>query len=337
MSQPISIVIPMYNAGAHIKDVLLAIFAQDYPGAIEVIVVNDGSTDRSLNIVRGFVDRGGLKIIDQENQGAVAATNNGLNVASHDIICSIDSDVVLEKDWLTRIVKEFDDPLVGAVQGYYKTPAGISFWARMMGYDVEARYDAIRTKFVSQVCTGNTAYRREAIEKVGFFDPAFTYGYDNDMSYRLQRGGYKLVFKKDALCDHFWKADFAGYMKQQYRSAYGRMQLIRKHTDRVAGDSVSGLRMILQAPLTLLVLLFFFVGVALALSPLNVYAPYAIVFALAVLAVIITDRTLFAFGVVMKQRDFTVFLMPLVHLLRNLSWTAALIVWCFSPGRSGVS
>ena len=112
----------MYNAERYIKDVLIAIFAQDYSGPVEVIVVNDGSKDSSLDVVREVAQTHEIKIIDQENQGAVAATNNGLNAASYDIICSVDSDVVLEKDWLTKIVAEFEDPKVGAVQGYYRTP-----------------------------------------------------------------------------------------------------------------------------------------------------------------------------------------------------------------------
>lgn len=317
----------MYNAQAHIKDVILAIFAQDYAGPIEIVVVNDGSTDSSLDIVSGLVDKGELKIIDQENQGAVAATNNGLNAASHDIICSVDSDVVLEVDWLTKIVSEFDDSEVGAVQGYYKTPAEISFWGRMMGYDVEARYDAIRTKFVSQVCTGNTAYRKEALDKVGLFDPAFTYGYDNDMSYRLQHGGYKLVFRKDALCDHFWKADLTSYLTQQYRSAYGRMQLVRKHTDRVTGDSVSGLRMIIQAPLTLLSLLLAAAALVSALLSRPRSACYLLIAAVVVFGAIVIDRAVFAIGVYRKQKDLAAFLLPFVHLLRNMAWVWASVRW----------
>jgi GT2 family glycosyltransferase len=139
-----------------------------------------------------------------------------------------------------------------------------------MGYDVEARYDSIGSKYVTQVCTGDTAYRRSALDKVGLFDPTFKYGYDNDMSYRLQEAGYKLVFRKDALCDHYWREDLKGYLRQQYNSAYGRMQLVRKHTERITGDSVSGLRMILQVPMTLLFLLFLVSGAGLTLS----FAPY---------------------------------------------------------------
>ncbi len=332
MDTPVSIVIPMYNAEGHIKDVLRGVFDQDYPGPVEVIVVNDGSTDRSLEVVKGLKDRWDFKLIDQPNQGAVSATNNGFRAASHDIICSVDADVVLRSDWLGKVVCEFDDPRVGAVQGYYRTPRGVSFWARMMGYDVEARYDSISTKHVTQVCTGDTAYRRGAIEEVGLFDPVFKYGYDNDMSYRLADAGYKLVFRKDAVCDHYWKADLKGYLRQQYNSAYGRMQLVTKHTKRVSGDSVSGLRMILQVPLTLvaLVLLIPGAGLWLASVPLGKSLMLA---SLGIGGIILVDRVAFAAGVVRKQRDPAGVFLPPVHLLRNVVWSWAFLAWLLRGGR----
>ncbi|MBI3399369.1 MAG: glycosyltransferase [Deltaproteobacteria bacterium] len=327
MNIPVSIVIPMYNAEKHIKNVLEAIFTQDYSAPIEVIVVNDGSRDKSLEIVKGFQGKRDLRIIDQPNEGAVAATNNGFKAAKYDIVCSIDSDVVLYKDWLRKIMEEFYDPAVGAVQGYYKTPQGVSLWARMMGYDVEARYDSIPSKYVTQVCTGDTAYRKSAIEKTGLFDPAFKYGYDNDMSYRLQKAGYKLAFRKDALCDHYWKADFKGYIKQQYHSAYGRMQLIQKHRERIAGDSVSGIRMIMQAPLTLLSLLLFVTACGLLLTAYSTTGRYFLFGALGILGFIMIDRFVFAVGIFVKQKDITAFFLPLVHLLRNMVWCLAMVRW----------
>ncbi len=327
MSVPVSIVIPMYNAEEHIVDVLRSIFDQDYSGTVEVIVVNDGSTDNSIEIVRGFQEKGLLRIIDQPNQGPVTATNNGFKAARYDIICSVDSDVVLHRDWLRRIVEEFEDPHVGAVQGYYKTPENVSFMARIMGYDVEARYDSIKPKYVTQVCTGNTAYKRSVIEKVGLFDPTFKYGYDNDMSYRLQNVGYKLVFRKDALCNHYWKADIKGYIKQQYHSGYGRMHLVRKHPARVTGDSVSGLRMILQVPLTLLLITLFVLGVGFKLFSLSLVGEYLILAGLSVLGFVLADRSVFALQVFRKQRDPASFLLPCIHLLRNIVWCWAFLKW----------
>lgn len=324
MQTKVSIVIPMFNAERHIRQVIEGLLHQDFTGEKEIIVVDDGSTDRSPEIVREYEKRGDLRVLHQTNLGAVAATNAGFREAAHDIVCSIDSDIVLHPDWLRIILKEFDDPAVGAVQGYIKTPAGMPFIARMAGYDLEYRYDQLQSGKVTQVSTANTAYRRTALEKTGFFDPRFAYGYDNDMSYRLQKAGLSLVFQKEALCEHYWKATLKGYVLQQYRSAYGRMQLIRKHTDRISGDSVSGLRMIGQVPLTLLTLLLLLFGGGIALAG----GPSAVLWGgCMLLAVMLADRSLYAIAVAKKQKDYTALAMPAVHLLRNLVWVAALIVW----------
>ncbi len=325
MSQvPVSIVIPMYNAEQYIVNVLEAILAQDYTGEKEIIVVNDGSRDGSRALVVPYAERGSVTIIDQPNQGAVAATNNGFRRARFDFIFSIDSDVVLEPNWLSRAMEEFSDPRVAAVQGYYRTPKGVSLMARMMGFDVEARYDAIPSKYVTQVCTGDTGYRKTALDQVGLFDPQFVYGYDNDMSYRLGKAGHRLVFRKDAVCDHYWKADLATYVRQQYRSAYGRMQLVRKHPERMAGDSVSGLRMILQVPFTLLTVLCLFAGVVAS----AVFGGLEIlIVGLICLGLMLIERAFFAWGVLRKQKDAAALLMPFVHLLRNAVWGYALVRW----------
>ena len=326
---PVSIVIALYNAERLIGRVLEAIFTQDYPSDIEVIVVNDGSTDGSLNEVKKFADRGNLTIIDQPNQGPVIATNNGFRTAKHDIICSVDCDVVLHKDWLRKVVEEFEDDGVGAVQGYFKTPNDVTLLARLMGYDVEARYDSINTRYVTHVCTGNTAYRREAIEKVGLFDPRFKcgYAYDSDMSYRLQKAGYRLVFLKDAISEHYWKADLKGYIKQQYLSAYGRMQLIEKHPDRIMGDTTSGARMILQVPLTIVFLTLLFLGCMGYILSLESVARSLLTGSSLVLGLIMLDRSLFALKVFKKQKDPFCLLMPFLHLLRNIVWGMASINW----------
>src|SRR5204862_7187414 len=95
-------------------------------------------------------------------------------------------------------------------------------------------------------CTGNSAYRAEALRTVGLFDETFGYGYDNDVSYRLREAGYRLTFCRAAESVHRWREGLLGYLAQQYGFGYGRIDLVAKHPDRVAGDSVSPLTMMLH-------------------------------------------------------------------------------------------
>lgn len=326
MDTSISIIIPMYNAELTIGMVLDAVFRQDYGGLVETIVIDDGSKDSSLNIVERFLNTNDLKIIRQSNAGAVSATNKGFKEARHEIICNVDSDVVLQKDWLKKIIEEFDDPRIGAVHGYFETPKTMPLLARIAGYDLEERYSSIKGKYVTQVSTGNTAYRKIALDKVGLFDPRFKYGYDNDMSYRLIKAGYLLVLRKDAICYHYWKTKSKDYLKQQYWSAYGRMQLLKKHKDRFSGDSVSGVRMILQVPLTLLIILFFVCGVVFYLLFSN---QFFLQIGFSLLIILLFDRILFSLRTMKRKRDFGVTFMPFFHLLRNIVWTVAFIKWFF--------
>ena len=104
-----------------------------------------------------------------------------------------------------EITQEFKDSKVGAVQGNFRTPEDASLIVKLAGYDLEKRLDQIKDTLVTQVSTGNTAYRKSALDNVGFFDTQFKYGYDNDMSYRLKKAGYKLILRKDAICYHYWK------------------------------------------------------------------------------------------------------------------------------------
>jgi cellulose synthase/poly-beta-1,6-N-acetylglucosamine synthase-like glycosyltransferase len=321
-----SFIIPVYNSQKTIEKCINSILQQEFSGDIEVIIINDGSSDASMDIVSKLKNKC-LKIINQPHEGAVAATNRGIKEAKYDIICNIDSDVVLYKDWLKNIIDEFKDAKVGAVQGYFKTPKHIPAIARLAGYDSEKRYDSIKSKYVSHVSTGNTAYRRSAIKEVGIFDSRFKYAYDNDMSYRLTEAGYLLVFKKDAICEHYWKSNIKDYIRQQFWSGYGRMQVISKISSKFLGDSVAGPRMIMQVPLTLAMTLLLAIGLIVFLLT---NSTGILILGLFLLLILFIDRMVFAIDIFIKQKDSACFIMPIVHLLRNLVWCWALALWIIS-------
>ena len=115
------------------------------------------------------------------------------------------------------------------------------------------------------------------------------------------------------------------YIKQQFQVGFGRMQLVTRH-GKVTGDSVSGLRMIMQVPLTLLFLLMFVSGLVLAaLSPAPAF--WLLLLSGVLLLVMLADRYSFSLGVYAKQKDVSVFFLPFLHLVRNAVWVWAFLRW----------
>ncbi len=109
-----------------------------------------------------------------------------------------------------------------------------------MSLDLEQRYAAIVGGDTDHVCSGNSAYRAEALRRVGLFDESLGYGYDNDISYRLRATGYRgsRSAARRAACIGGAKG-LSGYLRQQYGFGYGRIDLVAKHPRRFSGDAVS--------------------------------------------------------------------------------------------------
>lgn len=100
----LSVIIPVYNVEAYVGETLESVFATDAED-FEVIVINDGTKDKSMDVVRRFIDRPNLTIIEQENQGLSAARMRGLSAASGDYVWFVDSDDFLVEDGVGRVLR----------------------------------------------------------------------------------------------------------------------------------------------------------------------------------------------------------------------------------------
>jgi glycosyltransferase involved in cell wall biosynthesis len=118
MSEPlISIVIPVFNEEKNIKKCLQSIKDQDYDGPKEIIIVDNNSSDNTVEMVRGE----GVKVISENKAGVIYARETGAKAAQGQIIIQTDADTVFPTDWLSRIVKAFaDNPSASAVVGSFK-------------------------------------------------------------------------------------------------------------------------------------------------------------------------------------------------------------------------
>jgi hypothetical protein len=323
----VSFVVPVRNGAIGLADTLASIAAQGDGRPMELIVVDDRSTDGTRDVLSAFTARTRLtvRMIEADGRGAAAALNAGVRAARFPIICQVDQDVVLEPGWMPRLLSALDDPRVAAAQGYYRADSRAGLYARVMGLDLEQRYAAIEGHDTDHVCTGNTAYRASALREVGLFDPSLGYGYDNDLSYRLRRAGYRLVLCRDARSVHRWREGPVGYLGQQYGFGYGRIDIVAKHPGRVSGDAVSPWPMMLHAPATAVAVALYVV--ALVATAIGVSGALPATGATTILLVLAIERLVAGICAARRFHTRLPLLFPLLHLGRDLAWTAAIVVW----------
>jgi hypothetical protein len=292
---------------------------------MEIIVVDDLSQDDSSAVLRRLADVWPLRIVPGHGRGAAAAINTGVRAARFPIVCQVDQDVVLRPGWMHRLLDELGDSAVGAVQGCYVSDPDSTLCARAMGLDLEQRYAAIGGRETTHVCTGNAAYRAEALRTVGLLDETFGYGYDNDLSYRLRAAGYRLIFCREAKSVHRWREGLIGYLGQQYGFGYGRIDLVAKHPGHVGGDSVSPAGM-MSHPLLMAMAVLGTAIAALAAAAGWPWRPFA-VGATTLVAGLALERLAAGIGAARRFGTLTPLVFPVLHLGRDLAWVAAIAMW----------
>jgi len=322
MIDGVSFIIPVYNGERTIKACIKSALAQTWKGETEVIVVDDASADRTLNILLPLpvtIITGG------KNVGAAAATNVGMKRAKYEIVVSLDSDAVLKKDWLEKILPRFDAPEVGAVAGYIAT-GNTSIMGRLAGYHLEwqMEHGAI---FQNQLSTTNTAYRASLLKEVGYFNESMRIGYDVDMSHRIKRAGYTLILENDARCTHFWKDTLWGYLKQEYNYGLYNAENLSEEMVKTAPS------MVFQGLITGVVLMI--AGIDLFLLACGNHAVNGL-FMLLVLSALPLFYLPEGISVWKKKKEWAVVLLPFLLALRNIMRLMAFGVGTIQKLRRGV-
>jgi len=310
MNPFVSVVVPVYNSEDAINECLRCIDMLNYPKQkLEVIVVDDGSTDKTVEIAKGHK----VKLIQKEHNGYPSTMNAGIRVTEAEIVVVVDSDTYVHEDWLIEIVKEFRDLSVGIVGGYVATKSNAGFWARIVGYGAEDRYDKIESKYIDFVTSTCTAYRKKLFVEVGLFDEALRRGSDEDLAHRALKAGWKIVLQKDAVCYHDWDSSFRKLFKRWIRDMIYELKNFRRHPELLHGKKVHPPS--LYIPL-LLMLLFI-------LTPLWLLFGVAWVSVLSVVGLVLyhTPR---AVRVIRKHRDWTMLLLPIVLNARYVAYLIGL-------------
>lgn len=186
----ISIVIPAYNEATLLPLCLESLEQQDYKGEYEIIVADNGSTDRTARIAEAY----DAKVVhENDKQGPVFARITGFKAASGDIIASTDADCILPPDWLTSLADGFKDAKVAAIVGgldFINVNTMAKRLARLLLPVVLAIYGR-------SFSGANFAVRRNAFDDVGGFDPSYTTLEDYRLSQKLRQAGHYLRLRRD--------------------------------------------------------------------------------------------------------------------------------------------
>ncbi|MGW0575964.1 bifunctional polysaccharide deacetylase/glycosyltransferase family 2 protein [Streptomyces sp. NPDC002920] len=242
---PVSVIVPAYNEKECIANTLQSLAQSTHP--IEIIVVDDGSTDGTSEIARDAALSLGMtnvRVIRQENAGKPAALNNGVRNASYDIVIMMDGDTVFEPDAVHQLVQPFADPKVGAVAGNAKVGNRntiIGAWQHIeyvMGFNLDRRmYDLLRCMPTIPGAIG--AFRRDAVLEVGGMSED-TLAEDTDITIAMHRAGWQVVYQEHARAWTEAPGSLKQLWSQRYRWSYGTMQALWKHRKSLTDKGPSG-------------------------------------------------------------------------------------------------
>lgn len=313
--QTVSIVVPAYNCESTLLIVLQSLLALKYPSSIEILLVDDGSTDHTANIAKSFST---IKYIHQKNAGPATARNRGFKESHGEIVFFTDSDCIAESDWVSRCVSHFDKPEIGVVAGTYGIANPENILARSIHSEIVFRHRQRMPDFPKSFGSYNFCVRRKAFELVGGFDENYPYasGEDNDLSYKILNSGYKIYFERSAVVKHFHQTNLLKYLREQWRHGFWRVKMYRDHPKMSLGDDYTFWKDIVEP---ILVLSIFLVCFLVFFWP-KIYLNFAVSL---VLCFVILE---FFYGWLITNRVFDTIYFGVVMLLRAVART---IGFCF--------
>jgi len=221
----VSIIIPAYNEENLIASCLDSLLNQDYQkDRYEIIVVNDGSTDQTKNIIERYTFKySNLILINKDNRGKASAQNFGLKYAKGKYILITDSDAIVEKKWISKMVNDLVkyDIVIGSY--YSKENHKLLEKIQNSHYLIKFKYGGLK----GRPCIGvNNGFRKSVIVSIGNFDESKT-SVTDDFIKRAEDIGLKIYFNPNIVVLTKCTTNIHGFLKQKLRWNEGPLLSIK--------------------------------------------------------------------------------------------------------------
>ncbi len=229
-----SVIVPVFNDADTLGDCLDALLAQTVDAhTYEVIVIDDGSTDRSAEVAT----EKRVCVFSQKHAGPAAARNRGVQQAKGRILLFTDADCQPHADWIEAMLAPFANPAVAGVKGVYQTHQ-TALVARFTQAEYEEKYDRLaRADRIDFVDTYAAAYQRSVFLEHGGFDPEFLLDEDQELSFRLAEAGHKLVFAPAAVVYHRHPVTVWQYAWRKVQLGRWKVRVHARHPAKAWRDS----------------------------------------------------------------------------------------------------
>ena len=235
----VAVLIPAYNEEKVIERTVRAALNSNYPN-LRVIVIDDGSRDRTLEVARAAFVReeasGQVLILTKPNAGKAEALNYGIeHIEDAELFVGIDADTIIASDAISRLVPHFINPKVGAIAGNAKVGNRVNLWTRWQALEYITSQNFERRALdalgaVSVVPGAIGAWRVSAVREAGGYH-VDTVAEDADLTMALLRRGYRVEYEDMALAYTEAPTNANGLMRQRFRWSFGILQAVYKHSE----------------------------------------------------------------------------------------------------------
>ncbi len=229
----LSVIVPAFNEENQIVSLLKSLKNQNFPLKFEIIIVNNESTDRTVEKINEFIAQNRIKNIRVINSvGKLGKVRNeGVLNSRGKWIAFIDADETADPNWLKNLAKNRKDYdiIIGTIKSMNPNVNFISKFYDLLHID---RFEALKKNLeLKTFGTGNLLVNRDIFEKGIKFDDNFPTSEDGDFSYRLYKRGYRARFCEDAIIYHKIPENMRQHFYFQKKMMLGRLLIFLKHRD----------------------------------------------------------------------------------------------------------